>query len=986
MPTCTTCGHEAEAGSRFCPRCGGALDSAAGPREVRKVVTVLFCDVTGSTSLGERTDPEALRALLASYFERMSAIVESHGGTVEKFIGDAVMAVFGVPASHEDDALRACRAAVEMRDAFAELGIQGRIGVNTGEVVTGTEERLATGDAVNVAARLEQAAEPGEVLVGEPTLALVRDAVVAEAVEPLELKGKSEPVPAYRLHDVSALPERSHAWPFVGRTQELATLLEAWDRARTHARCELITVIGDAGVGKSRLVGEALDLIDAQVVRGRCLPYGEGITYWPVVEVVKQLRALPSDELAAEALRSLLRESDRPTSADEIAWAFRKLLEERAPLVVCFDDLQWGEETFLELVESTALVSAGAPLLLICMARPELLGRRPSWSTPLRLEPLQPDEADALIGGSLPEEARRRIVERTGGNPLFITEMLALATDGDDLEVPPTLRALLAARLDQLDPHERSVLERGAVEGEIFHRGAVQALAPEEPEVLPRLAALVRHDLIRSDRPQFPGEDAFRFRHLLIRDAAYEALPKGVRADLHVRLADWLEEKQTLVELDEVSGYHLEQAARYRAELGQSDPALALRAGDRLLAAARRAADREDGRAAVALYERTLSLTRPVRSDVRAELELAAVLLNEPVRAAAICEDAALRAGAAGDETGAALARAMAFFYGCFFGPGTPDELEALLLGVRPRLEAIDDHAGLAQVWWALGFGVANGRGRVDDWTAAAEQAYRHNRLAGRAAQPPGDLGITLIEGTRPADEALEQLDGYLAESSPTTWLLLTRAWLLAMLERGAEVQEAVQAATAMLPDPEAAGFGEWLHAEISALAGDQEDATRRLRVLCEWLEATQQLSLLSTYLARLGRSLCKLGRYDEAEGCIDRSRALAERIGRTEPVGEYFVWNQVLARVQAHRGRPAEAEALAQKAVAGSEEFDTLSDQCLALCDLAEVLAAAERFDEAVSALERALERAQRKKNLALARQVRERLAEVRLEAQPAL
>jgi class 3 adenylate cyclase len=979
--TCASCGGENPAGAGFCNSCGKALPTTSAPREVRKTVTALFCDVTGSTALGESTDPEALRALLARYFERMKTIVESHGGTVEKFIGDAVMAVFGVPAAHEDDALRACRAAVEMRDAFSELGIQGRIGVNTGEVVTGTEERLATGDAVNVAARLEQAAEPGEVLIGGPTLALVGEAVAGEAVEPLELKGKAEPVPAFRLRAVPGPPERSHGWPFIGRAPELAALLEAWERTRTNERCELVTVIGDAGVGKSRLVAEALDRIDARVVRGRCLPYGNGITYWPVVEVVKQLRALPSDELAAAALRSLLRENDRPTSADEIAWAFRKLLEEQAPLVVCLDDLQWGEETFLELVESTALVSAGAPLLFLCMARPELLARRPSWPAPLRLEPLKPAEADALIGDALPEAARRQVAERTGGNPLFITEMVALAAEGDELEVPPTLKALLAARLDQLDPQQRSVLERGAVEGEIFHRGAVQALAPGEPEVLPRLAALVRHELIRSDRPQFPGEDAFRFRHLLIRDAAYEALPKSTRADLHLRLTDWLEEKHALVELDELAGYHLEQAALYRDELGQSDPALALRAGDRLLPAARRADDRDDGRAAAALYERALSLTRPFRSDVHAELELAAVTLNEPVRATAICEDAAVRAEAEGDETGAALARAMAFFYRCLFGPGTPDELEALLLEVRPRLEAIDDHAGLAQVWFALGFGVANGRGRVDDWTTASEEAYRHNRLAGRAANPAGDLGITLVQGTRPADEALERLDRHLAESSPTSWLLLTRAWLLAMLERDAEAEEAMRSAMAMRPDPEAIGFDEWLHAEISALAGDHKEASRRFHVLCDWLEATHQLSFLSTYHGRLGRSLCRVGRFDEAEGCIERARTVAETIEGSAR-DDYFVWDQVIARVCAQRGQPEEAERLAQKAVAGSEDFDTPSDQCLALWDLAEVLAAAGRFDEAEEALERALERAQRKKNLALARQVSERLAELRTPA----
>jgi class 3 adenylate cyclase len=352
--TCSTCGRDNPADARFCNSCGAALAKAAAPHEVRKTVTVLFCDLAGSTALGESLDPEALRALLTRYFERMKAVVESHGGTVEKFIGDAVMAVFGVPAAHEDDGLRACRAAVEMRDALPELGIRGRIGVNTGEVVTGLDERLATGDAVNVAARFEQAAPPGEVLIGEATYALAREAVVVEAVDPLTLKGKSEPVPAYRLLSVLGAPERSHALPFVGRRPELAGIVQAWERARTQSRCELVTVVGDAGVGKSRLVVEALAAVEARVVRGRCLPYGEGITYWPVVEVIKQLAVLPTDPVAASSIRSLLGESDVGTSGDEIAWAFRKLLEEQAPLIVVFDDVQWGDETFLDLVESTA--------------------------------------------------------------------------------------------------------------------------------------------------------------------------------------------------------------------------------------------------------------------------------------------------------------------------------------------------------------------------------------------------------------------------------------------------------------------------------------------------------------------------------------------------------------------------------------------------------------------------------------------------------
>jgi class 3 adenylate cyclase len=350
---------------------------------------VLFCDVAGSTALGESTDPEALQGLLARYFERMSRIVTGHGGQVEKFIGDAVMAVFGIPTVHEDDALRACRAAVEMRDALPELGVNARIGVMTGEVMAGTAERLATGDAVNVAARLEQAAPVGEVLIGAPTFALVASAVEAEPVEPLTLKGKARPEPAFRLAAVHVAPDRAHGSNFVGRASELEVLAEAWRQAVDERCCQLVTITGDAGVGKTRLVEEFLaGAAPALVARGRCLTYGEGVTYWPVIEVVKQLGGLPADPAAAAALRVLLGELAAPTTAEETAWAFRKLLEERAPLVVVFDDVHWAEPTFLDLVEHVGLLSAGAPLLVVCLARPELADSRPTW--PVESEPGSP--------------------------------------------------------------------------------------------------------------------------------------------------------------------------------------------------------------------------------------------------------------------------------------------------------------------------------------------------------------------------------------------------------------------------------------------------------------------------------------------------------------------------------------------------------------------------------------------------------------------
>jgi class 3 adenylate cyclase/tetratricopeptide (TPR) repeat protein len=938
----------------------------------RKVVTVLFCDVVGSTALGESVDPEALQRLLARYFERMKGIVELHGGSLEKFIGDAVMAVFGVPVAHEDDALRACRAAVEMRDALPELGVAGRIGVNTGEVLAGTEERLATGDAVNVAARLEQAAQPGEVLIGAETLSLVGAAVEVGERRLLEVKGKNEPVAAHPLVAVREATERSHASRFVGRERELQQLADAWDRALAGPRCELITVVGDAGVGKSRLVAEALAHIEVPVVRGRCLSYGEGITYWPVVEVVKQLDALPRDEAAARAIQSLLGESDTLSGTDEIAWAFRKLLEEQAPLVVCFDDIQWGEKTFLDLVESTSLLSTGAPLLLVGMARPELLDRRPVWPATLRVEPLPEEEAVALVGDAVPDEVRQRIVRASGGNPLFLTEMLALSDEGrGEVEVPPTLRALLAARLDQLDEPERKVLERGAVEGELFHRGTVQALAPEETEVTPRLAALVRRDLVRPDRPQLPREDAYRFCHLLIRDAAYDALPKAIRADLHRRFAEWLEEHgPSLVELDEILGYHLEQAGRYLEDLGQADPELAIAAGERLGAAGRRAQWRGDLGAAVSLLERSLELMRPHRLDVHLELALVEVLQGTDVgRAIAVADDAVRRAERAGDEAVAALARTAAAVARMAALQTTSEEIERQAREALSLLEAAGDDDGLAYVWSSLAR-VAHMRARHEDWVRASEQAAGHARRAGHAVQGGWLLATPFAVGPWPAREALAKLEA-LSPDQPHPGDLLVRGVLLAMLDR---VDEAWEVALSAAARGREFGFT-WAETSldnIAEFAGDLQARESYLRQACEKLEASGRTNQLSTYAPRLGRVLCALGRYEEAEKLARKGREL----GLPEDLVTQFEWRRVQALVHSARGEHAEAEQLARESVRFAFETDSPVWQGQALCDLGEVLEAAGQRDEAATTLEQALECYERKEIIPLSRRVRERLA----------
>jgi class 3 adenylate cyclase/tetratricopeptide (TPR) repeat protein len=981
---CASCGHENGEGAKFCEECGFSF-AAAGARakEQRKTVTVLFCDLTGSTALGETLDPERLRALLARYFEQMKAIVERHGGSVEKFIGDAVMAVFGVPLAHEDDALRAVRAAVEMRDALPELGIEGRIGVMTGEVVTGTEERLATGDAVNVAARLEQTAEPGEVLIGQPTLALVRDAVAVEPVAPLELKGKAEPVPAYRLLDVREAPERPYQAQFVGRERELALLWEAWQRVLTEQHCELVTVVGDAGVGKSRLVAEFLYGLEETVARGRCLPYGEGITYWPVVEVLKQLAVLPEHEAAAVAIRSLLGESEAGASAEEIAWAFRKTLEQAAaerPLVVVFDDIQWGEETLRNLIEHIALLSSGASILLLCMARPELTEHHPAWPVTLRLEPLVDDDVEELIAERVPEKLGERIARAAGGNPLFIEEMLAMAGGADgEVVVPPTLQALLAARLDQLEPAERNVLQRAAVEGEIFHRGAVHALSPDETQVTPYLAALVRKELIRPDKPQLAGEDGFRFRHLLLRDAAYEALPKAVRADLHERYATWLDQHEaSLVELDEVLGYHLEQACRYHAELGTPDDGtLAVAARRRLTAGGHRAATRQDYGAAVSLFERAAALLPTSELDLALETELGDALFwmgrgdDALRRADALVE----RAAAAGDQVGELCGRIRAGVIRMNLEEGATERLVALVEQALPVFQAAGDDLALYIAYSAL----AEVAVTWDAGLEATERAAAHARKAGH--RPPGLVGIRAAGrffGTTPAPELLAWLDEHEPQAGRDHFLRAYRAGALAMLGRFDEARAILAETRAELAERGGgillanilAGESVW----VELWAGDPAAAAEFGAEGCRLYEELGQQRFLSLAGGNMAQAFYALDRLDEADAWAGR----AAELSASDDPWKAKRWRQVRAKVLARRGQHAEAERLAREAVAGSDETDSLDAQGDAYADLGEVLLLGGKSDEAAAALEQALERYERKGNVVPAQRVQARLADL--------
>jgi class 3 adenylate cyclase/tetratricopeptide (TPR) repeat protein len=1007
VPICTVCGHANREAARFCDACGGALAADPGAAgEQRKRVTVLFSDVTGSTALGERLDPESLRAVMAHYFDLARRVVERHGGTVEKFIGDAVMAVFGVPALHEDDALRAVRAASELRNELAGLNerlerdyataLEIRIGVNTGEVVTGTEERLATGDAVNVAARLEQAARPGEILLGPDTVALVRSAVAVEAAGPLELKGKAASIVAYRLESVSPTQQPE---PFgvamVGRTQELERLRAAMAQAVTDGSCQLFTVLGAAGVGKSRLSHEFLEgLGDTTVVRGTCLSYGEGITYWPVVEILKQLLgAEPERRLAqlgfdpgvARALQALLGEGGVQTSPEEIAWAVRRLLEaeaERAPLVAVLDDIHWGEEAFLDLVDHIADLSRDAPILLLCMARPELLDRRPSWgggklnATTVLLEPLAAADAEELVetlldGAQVARELRGRILAAAEGNPLFVQEMVGLVRDspGTAVAVPPTIQALLAARLDQLDPTERGVLGRGSVEGRLFHRGAVQALSPIDVELRAPLTALVRRELVRPDRPQLPGEDAYRFRHLLIRDAAYEALPKALRAELHERFATWMGERGAeLVELDEVVGYHLERAYRYRVELGpagEGGAALAGRAAERLAAAGLRAVARGDLRAATSLLGRADELFAtddPSRLAILPTFGRALQDAGDWDRSRSVLTDALARAGATGDR-GVAADATVALAHLNMFTDAlvSHDQVRALLAEPLRVFEELGDEAGLARARGLAGqlrFWAGDSAAAIADLERAAE----HAREAGDRQQESQSLGYVLIaslHGPLPVPDALAlcaamatRLDG---DRRLEATALRCRANLEAMSGDLEAARETLAAASAIANELglEVTAAGVLSEAgRVEAFAGDPVAAERAAAPGLEALERMGNHGHWVTVAMTVADAVLAQDRRDEAEAIVDQAAEWAMKDDIDPQIG----WRRIKAKVLALRGELEAAERIGREAVEIASRTDYLENHALARADLAEVLERAGRAEEARAELEHAL------------------------------
>ena len=1010
--------------------------------ELRKTVTVVFVDVADSTRLAAGVDPEPFRRVMLRYFDTVSEVLRRHGGTVEKFIGDAAVAVFGVPTVHEDDALRAARAAVEVQEEIEKLNnelerehgirIEIRTGVNSGEVLAGAgsgDHTLVTGDAVNIAARLQQAAAPGEILIGDATYRLARNAVVVEKVDSFRVRGKEDPVAAWRLVSVveGALSfDRRFDAPLVGRARELAHLRLAFERAIDECTNYLFTILGPAGIGKSRLAAELVNTLSnaARIVSGRCLAYGEGITYWPLREIVEDLTrdqpgasisALLEHEADGEAIATrvagAIGRSEVPGTAEETFWAVRRLFEALArerPLVVVFEDIHWAEPTLLDLIDHIAEWSRDAPILLLCLARPELLDSRPNWgggklnSASLMLESLTDDEADALIdhlvgGRKLRLEVRRQITEKGGGNPLFVEQMLALLAERPEtasIEVPPTIQTLLAARLDGLTDPERIVLERAAVVGRSFWLGAVvDLLPPELREAVPNvLQLLIRKELIRPDPTEIAGEKGYRFRHILIRDAAYLAIAKEVRAELHERFATFIEATASarVTEIEEIIGYHLEQAFAHRAEiapLNDHTADLAARAAQHLAPAGRRALARGDVSAAANLLSRTAALlppNAPERIQLLPALGGALVVAGELAQAEAVLTEAIAAGASAGDRRVELHARLEHAFLRALTNPDA--SVEGLRLTAEdaiPELEALGDELGLAKAWRRI----ADVYWMSSLWREqerALDRALVYAERAGDARETGSilmRLAMALYWGPTPAGEAIKRAEQALVRAQDNraveSTFLVSLAGLQAMSDHFEEARSLLARGESIA---EELGFKLWfagfslVSADVELLAGDPAAGERRLRRGYEVLKHVGERGVLSTVASRLARTVYAQGRYDEAE----RLAQTSEQLGGGGDMTSRIESRSVRAKVLARRGCFVEAEHLAREAVQLAEQTDNIGSQATAICDLAEVLGLCGNTQEVISLVRRARGLFEQKGNVVAARATDDFLARV--------
>jgi len=960
------------------------------------------------------------------------------------------MAVFGLPKRHEDDALRATRAAFEMKQKLEEVNerleatwgvrLENRTGVNTGEVVAGdvsSGQRLVTGDTVNTAARLEQAAPALEILIGDPTYRLVKDAVTVEPIEPLELKGKEERVPAYKLLGVTlddGVARRLDA-PMVGRVDELHVLLEALERASTGLTPELVTVFGPAGAGKSRLLREFLARADSDVrsLRGRCLSYGDGITFWPLGEVVRSAASIADDDardVAVEKLQALVVEtdvaervgaaiglSDRTFSIDETFWAARRLLERiaaSAPLVVLIDDIHWAEGTFLDLLRFIA-DSAEAPIVLVCSSRKDLLEEHADWGEDrvnmhaITLEPLSEAESalvlENLLGSSLDDEVRSKVITAAEGNPLFVEQMLSMLIDDGILHrdakgrwivlsdigsitIPPSISALLTARLDRLGATERSVIERGAVMGQVFFRGALEELVPDgvRTSVPASLDGLARKELIRRDEAtQFAAQEAYRFLHILIRDAAYQGLLKRTRAELHEAFVDWLEQVTSgrEMEYEEIRGYHLEQTFLILTELAPLDDhgrAVGSRGARYLTSAGRRALARGDMPAAANLLQRAAALL-PAGDADRPRLLLDAgeafIELGEFTKADEILHTAAEEAATV-DDPGLRVTAELVRLQLRYSTQGESQErIEEEVARAVPLLREAGDHQGLFRAWRLLTL-VHWTAAHFADAEAATLQMIEEAELTGDAMIGKrflGSLAISELYGPKPVPEAIRRCEELLEQAEGDrkagALILTVLAHLEAMrgaFDRSRDLFHQARASFEELGWKVEAALISLVSGPAEMLADDPASAEVVLRRDFETLDKMGERNYISTIAGFLAEAIYRQGRLEEAQSFAE----LCERYAAADDVISQVLWRSVRAKVAAQRASTQEAERMIGEAVAMMEGTDWLDELGASQLDRAEILERSGKLEPAKTAAQQALDAFVRKGNIVSAERAR--------------
>jgi DNA-binding SARP family transcriptional activator len=986
----------------------------------RGPVTVLCVALQVASRSGAGLDPETHQVVNEQAVSSLTAALGRYGGKLAISAGERLMGVFGVASVHEDDALRAARASLEARSALAaeagtllnrhSVSLACRFGLATGEALIGGPGLLGfAGDAEARAVALAEAAEPGQILISGQTRGLAAAAIEADAAGPGRFLLRSAHPGARPLAlclDV----------PLVGRDEEMRRLEAAYAQAICERVTTLVTVTGEAGLGKTRLVHEIARRLsgEAGVLTGRCLPYGEGITFWPLREIVRQatggqdspdtIEALLDGEADAAAVadrlsRALGSSSQGSSDTAEIFWAARRLLETLArsrPLVVTFEDLHWAETTFLDLVESLAVQPGRSAVVLVCIARPELLEQRPSWaaaaarSVSLSLEPLAPDAAATLLdtlAGHQPisPPTRARLLQTAAGNPLYLEQFAASLGEqaGSEIQpaLPPTIQALLAARLQRLGPGASAVLARAAIIGKDFGVQAVRELLPPEARgpLSRNLQTLVAKGLVRHERTGEPAAAHYSFHHNLIQQAAYRAIPKALRAELHESFANWLEHVywQPAAWRPEILGYHLEQAVRYLTELSpaeaQSSP-LPRRAAAHLQTAGCAAHGRGDALAAVNLLNRAaalLPLEDPALARLYTSLGTALTEAGQLDEARAALDGAQRLAAAHGDEGQHAHARVQALLLALQMDPdGAASEIARALPELQREFARDQDELGLCQTLQlqaAMHWYYARSAAAEEAWRRAAEYA----RQIGDRSQLTEILtwlASAALWGPTPAPDGIRRCADYLDEignhPSGQALILLQMAGLHAMQDDVSTAYVTLDRAKALLE-----GLGPTMTAAltepaalIAMLAGDPAAAETHLRQQYDSLGQMGERNVLATTEALLGRAIAAQGpsRYDEAT----RLLAISRSGGADSDLTAQIISQGSAARILADRGHHAEATELANSAVQLAAQTDLLSQRADALLDLAHVLAAAGRTAEANAAAAEALDLHRRKGN----------------------